>query len=386
MPASKAKFRPCRRGAVLVLMVILLPVLIAMVVFAIEVGRMYLVRSQLQTAVDASALAAGLQLREKPEDIDDAVKKSIKFAQLNHAGAYASVPKEAIVIEAGTWNDVLREFTPGSIEPDAIRVSATLDHEPFFFAKALGFHNFAVPRSAIAIAGGSPLDIVMTLDLSGSMRSQGRIEALQSAAPTFAKILKDVGDNDRLAVMGYGARISMYDPVERDHHGTPYTAAPSSLYPSSDDWCAVLEAPLTYDLEYIKKDVLDSNTLEANKYNGWTPIGGALRDSAHYLSQNARETVDRVIVLMSDGHANKPNGNGPGYARDMATYAASHEIKVFTISLGNGADEDLMQDIADLTGGEHFIAKGVSESTLTSALAEAFANIAHAMKQTQLVQ
>ena len=31
---------------------------------------------------------------------------------------------------------------------------------------------------------------------------------------------------------------------------------------------------------------------------------------------------------------------------------------MYTISLGNGADEDLMQQIADLTGGEHFIAKG----------------------------
>ena len=77
---------------------------------------------------------------------------------------------------------------------------------------------------------------------------------------------------------------------------------------------------------------------------------------------------------------------GPGTPWHMAAYAAGEEVKVYTISLGNGADEDLMQQIADATGGEHFIAKGVSTMTLSMALTEAFENIAHAMKQTQLVQ
>ena len=163
--------------------------------------------------------------------------------------------------------------------------------------------------------------------------------------------------------MGYGAMISRYDPAAAGHNGTPYTAAPASLYPS-DDWCAVLEAPLTYDLKFVQDNVLDSKTLIANKYNGWTPVGAVLRDSAHYLSLNARGGVEKLIVLMSDGHANKPTGNGPGYALDMAAYAAGQDIKVYTISLGDGADEDLMQQIADATGGEHFIAKGTASTTL----------------------
>ncbi|MEQ8837266.1 MAG: VWA domain-containing protein [Lacipirellulaceae bacterium] len=204
--------------------------------------------------------------------------------------------------------------------------------------------------------------------------------------PTFIDVLRDVGDNDRLGVMGYGAIISKYNPSSQGHGGVSYTLAPSSLYPSNDEWCGVLEAPLTYDLNYIRNNVLNSSTLLANKYNGWTPVGGALRDSAHYLSQNARSGVERVIILMSDGRANKPNGNGPGYALDMSYYAKGLNIKVYTISLGNGADEDLMQQIADVTGGEHFRAPGGSSGTLTTGLTDAFARIADAMKQTQLVQ
>ena len=88
---------------------------------------------------------------------------------------------------------------------------------------------------------------------------------------------------------------------------------------------------------------------------------------------------------MSDGQANKPNGNGPGYALDMASYASGLDIKVYTISLGTGADEDLMQQIADNTGGEHFQATGLS-GNLSADLTNAFEKIADAIKQTQLVQ
>jgi Ca-activated chloride channel family protein len=369
----------------MILMALLLPVLIAMVAFAIEMGRMFLVRNQLQTAVDSGALAAGLSLRENPDDVDAALAAGVDFVQRNRAGAFVTVPADAIIIEAGKWDSVTRTFTPGMDSPDAIQVNGTLDKEPMFFGRAMGLKTFAMPRAAIAIGGGSPLDIIMTLDLSGSMGSQGRIEALRDAAPVFIDVLESVGDNDRVGVMGYGAMNSRYDPVARGHNGVKYTLAPQSLYPPNDDWCGVLEAELTFDLDYIRNSVLDSGTLQANKYNGWTPIGGALRDSCHYLSQNARPSVEKVVVLMSDGHANKPAGNGPGYALDMASYAVSLDIKVYTISLGNGADEDLMQQIADMTGGEHFIASG-SAGELSGALTEAFAKIADAMKQTQLVQ
>ncbi len=56
------------------------------------------------------------------------------------------------------------------------------------------------------------------------------------------------------------------------------------------------------------------------------------------MDNNARDDVEKVIVLMSDGIANRPDNNGPGYAKEMAKYAAGLKIKVYTISLGNDAD------------------------------------------------
>jgi Flp pilus assembly protein TadG len=383
---ARCSARVQRRGATLVLVCLLLTVLFGMVAFAFDVGRMYLVRAQLQTAVDAGALAAGLKLRQDANDMAGAMAAARQFVQANRVGWLVTVPEDSIAIETGKWDRTTREFLAAALNPDVVRVMARQDHEPLIFARVLGHTTFGVPRMAIATTGGGTMDIMMVLDLSGSMGSQGRIQALQAAAPEFVKVIEEVGDDDRIGVMGYGALKGKYDPVSKGHTGTQYLAAPASLDPYNSDWTGVLEAPLTYDLAGLRTDVLTSSVLTANKYNGWTPIGGAIRDSAHYLNANARAEAKKVLVLMSDGHANKPEGNGPGYARDMAKYAKSLDTKVYTISLGNGADKQLMEGIAAVTGAEHFDATGSGQTELTARLTAAFRNVAGAIKGTQLVK
>ncbi len=85
--------RPRRRGATLILICILMVVLIGMVAFAVDVGRMYLVRAQLQSAVDSGALAATLQLKEDKDDLEAAVAAAEEFVQFNRVGWLAKVPR-----------------------------------------------------------------------------------------------------------------------------------------------------------------------------------------------------------------------------------------------------------------------------------------------------
>lgn len=382
MTASIRPARRRRRGATLILICILMIVLMAMVAFAVDTGRMYLVRAEMQSAVDAGALAAALQLRNDPQNLDAAVDVAKDYVQKNHVGWLATVPKDAITVEVGDWNSATSTFTTGGPNPNAVRVLGTSD-EPLFFSSVLGHSQFSAPRVAIATGSAKTQDVMMTLDLSGSMGSQGRIQALWDAAPVFVNALE--GSGDRIGVAGYGAIPGQYDPAARGDLGTVFTDTPEELFPDDSDWVAVLEAPLTTDFDYLRNTVLSEDNLKANKYNGWTPIGAALRDSAYYLSVNARPGVDRVIVLMSDGHANKPNGNGPGYARDMAHYAASLNIKVYTIALGNAADDDLMKDIADITGAKYFSAGGPANQ-LGDKLKDAFRNVASEVQRTQLVK
>jgi Mg-chelatase subunit ChlD len=377
-----------RRGATLVLIALLLVVLVGTAAFALEIGRMYTVRSQLQGAVDAGALAANLKLRSNPNDLAGAAAAAKDFVRRNRVGWLVTVPEDAINVEIGKWDADLRTFAVTADGPNAVRVFGRQDDEPLFFGRVFNRSQFTVPRSAVAAAGSQPLDIMMVLDLSGSMGDEGRIDALRNAAPDFVDVIDEMGDDDQIGVMGYGALPSRYDPTRAGHTGTVYTLAPAALKPASDgEWVGVLEAGLTTDFSYLKSSVLTTTGLTPSKYgDGYTPTGAALRDAAHYLDNNARDEVRKIIVLMSDGHANRPNGDGPGYALDMAGYAEGLEIDVYTISLGDDADIDFMTEIADITGAKHFDATGSGVTTLTQKLQDAFREAALAIKRSQLVQ
>ena len=369
----------------MILMLFLLVVVIAMVALAVDVGLMVLLRAQVQNAVDSGALAAALKLQGDPQEIQAAEDAARQFVQLNRVGMTALVPADAIDVEHGVFDGDTNTFTATDDSPNAVRVFARQDNQPFFFARILGHTTFGAPASAIASGTASQADIMMVLDLSGSMKTEGRIAALRHSAPVFVDIFDQADDNDQIGVMGLSADPDSYDPVARGDLGMLYA---SGLHPTANHHVGVLEAVLTTDFSYLRNTVLSKTNLEAGKYTNYTGTGAAIGDAAHYLTYGAeaREDVGKVIVLMSDGYANRPDGNGPGYARAMASYAAGLDVTIHTISLGNDADLVLMQQIADITGGQHFDATGSGWGTLTAQLTEAFEQAAAAIKRVQLVK
>ncbi|NQT16922.1 MAG: VWA domain-containing protein [Planctomycetes bacterium] len=389
-PRLKPTDRANRAGAAMVLMVFFLVIVIGMVAFAVDAGLTVLLGAEIQNAVDSGALAAGLRLQDNANDIEAAEDAARRFVRLNRVGMTALIAEDAIDVEAGIFDSDANTFTATNNSPNAVRVFARQDSQPFFFAKIFGQTTFGAPAEAIASADPRPLDAMMVLDLSGSMESSGRIEALWNAAPVFVDIIEeleseDSGPEDHIGMMGLSAHPAQYDPEDEGHSGIEYN---SGLHPTSNHNVGVLEAVLDDNFSYLRNTVLSQGNLPAGKYTNYTGTGAALGDAAHYLAYGAeaREGAKRAIVLMSDGAANRPSGNGPGYARTMAAYAAGLNVTVYTISLGNGADVDLMQDIADIGGGIHFDATGSGESALTDKLTEAFRRAAAAMKRVKLVQ
>jgi len=376
-----------RRGGTIVLLALLMVVVVGMTAFAVEVGRIHLLRAQIKKAVDAGTLAATLKLVEDQSATDEAAAAARQFVQLNRVGFGATVPEEAITVEIGTWDDETKVFTVTDDDPNAVRVVGEQNNEPFFFARIFGQTSFGANATSIAAGSGGPLDIMMVLDLSGSMSSSGRIEALQNAAPEFVDVIESYGGEDQVGVMAYGVE---YDEWEDGYgSGSPYLSAPSSELPGSSNYfVGVLEADLTDGFSDLRSNTLTSSTLTANKYGGGTPIGAAIRDAAHYLENSAfaRDDVRKIMILMSDGRANRPSSNGESYAYEMADYAAGLGVKVYTISLGSSADTDLMEEIAARTGATHFDATGAGESELTEVLTGAFQRAAAALKRPQLVQ
>jgi Mg-chelatase subunit ChlD len=104
-------------------------------------------------------------------------------------------------------------------------------------------------------------------------------------------------------------------------------------------------------------------TLSTKKWNGRTNIAAGINRGIQALTApSARPFAAKTMVLMSDGAANEPgNCASVGCAQafqaavDKAVQAKGQDIIIHTITYGE-ADEGLMQDIADATGGHHYVA------------------------------
>ncbi len=89
---------------------------------------------------------------------------------------------------------------------------------------------------------------------------------------------------------------------------------------------------------------------------------------------------------MTDGIANRPSSDPIGYVMEQVKRCQDSDYPVVTISLGAGADTDLMQQIADQTGGFHFnVPGGQTVDEYEEDLKEAFREIAD-IRPLQLVQ
>jgi len=189
------------------------------------------------------------------------------------------------------------------------------------------------------------IDIVMAVDVSGSMLAKdlkpNRMEALKSVASQFVK----ERPNDRIGLVVYAAEA--------------YTKAPVT-----SDKAVVLDA-----IRSIKYD---------NVLQDGTGIGMGLATAVNRLKDS--QAKSKVIILLTDG-VNNAGFIEPETASDIAR---QYGIKVYTIGIGtngmaefpyaiapNGQflfrmmqveiDQNLMKSIAQKTGGKYFRATSNSK-------------------------
>jgi hypothetical protein len=131
-------------GVALVLLALMLPVITGMVALVVDVGQAYEERREVQTAVDAAALAGAAYLPESP---NAAVAAAIEYANRNGVSIQASDVK---VYGTYVASDISLCHTP--ILQDTIEVKAARN-VGFGFAKVLGIGSANVSASAKAIVG-----------------------------------------------------------------------------------------------------------------------------------------------------------------------------------------------------------------------------------------
>ena len=151
-------------GQVLVFALVCMVVLIAMVGFAVDVGHAYLVQRQLQSGVDAAALAGA-------QELPDPVLVT-NVATLY--GPSSKNPPTAINNSNTTVEMKCVKAAPGCSSTfntyNAVKVSATSDVKTFF-ARVVGIDSLTVKATATACSpcSAKPLDIMVVLDRTGSM-------------------------------------------------------------------------------------------------------------------------------------------------------------------------------------------------------------------------
>ncbi|HLA85720.1 MAG TPA: VWA domain-containing protein [Thermoguttaceae bacterium] len=157
------------------------------------------------------------------------------------------------------------------------------------------------------------------------------VTAVKDAVGVFMDYIQEVDCEDKVALVIYNS--------------------------SSGD--AYKELSLTTNLSTVEDTV---HHRQAAHYDNYTNIGAGIRKGWEELDAHARVGAKKMIVLMTDGNANRPNGEsyGRSYALTQAANAAAKNYQIVTISLGQSADTELMQEIADATNGVHYNIPGGS--------------------------
>ena len=109
-----------RRGAVIVMVGIMMVTLVSISAISIDFSRLWALRNELQTSADAAAHAGAIQL-QPPNNAGTTIAVATSYANINKA-MQGTVTVDSV--ELGDWDDIARTFTPAppASYTDAVRV------------------------------------------------------------------------------------------------------------------------------------------------------------------------------------------------------------------------------------------------------------------------
>lgn len=347
-----------RRGAILPLVTIVLPVLMILLGFSVDLAYMQNTRMELRAATDAAARAAATTLSQT-DDLLLARERAKLIAQNNFVGGTALELRDADVEFGRSLPDANGRwlFTAGGSPPNAVRVlgnrtSGSLGGAvPLYFGGFVGQHSFE--PSQTATASFLNVDICLVLDRSSSMKlnadsseagmytsdprfcqppnAASRWEALDGAMRIFLQILGESNALEQVALVTYSSDLSAYKPA----------LCGASSKPSS------LDTPLDTDLSLVEDEM---NRLLSDVWNGNTYIESGMRTGITAITDpvRGRKFANKVMIVLTDGHENEGN------AVLAAESARGEQIIVNSITFGDFADQATMAQVAQVGGGRHY--------------------------------
>ena len=177
----------------------------------------------------------------------------------------------------------------------------------------------------------SPLDVVFSIDSSGSMSWSDPTKLRMEASKNFIDKLNPT--TDQVGAVNWDDRV-------------------------------IGSEPLTTDFQKVK-DFIDSG----GAFVG-TNLDAGLNEAIKLLDEGGRATSSKYIIFLTDGQGDYTPSGSPGSPADDAK---NKGYVIYTIGLGEGVDETILQEIADVTGGKYLLASDAS--VLDSVFSEIFQEI-----------
>lgn len=351
-----------RSASALALLVVLLPVVLAIAAYAINVVYMELARTQLQVNTDIATRAAGRTLAVTG-DQKQAIAAARRMLQLNtFVNQRLNVTDNNIVFGASTRTSSSERYSFSlSNNPNAVRFETNGKvRVPMLFPTMGVPIDFKPVKQAISTQ--SELDIALVIDRSGSM-AFGSGEVAGNYNPAAAPLGWKFGDpvppysrwND--AVSAVDSFLSYLNTTVHDER--------VALITYSDT--ASRDKQLTTNYTLLGASLAD---ISRSFKGGSTNIGDGITFGAAELGNKstARPWASRVLIVLTDGIWT--SGIDPSVA---ATAAAGQDITIYTLTFSAEADQVKMSEIAAIGRGLHFHAANGTELT------EAFRAIAHSL-------
>lgn len=354
-----------RSGATLVLIALILPVILLLASFAINIAYIESVNTEVQIVTDAAAKAAG-RAYIATGSTTTALAVANEVAQANPIASNLTIqylPQDLQVgISTRASELELYQFSAGS-GGNAIRLSTNslssgIGTAPQPLFPMLSTNEIRPLRTAVSTQ--SLLDVALVVDASGSMAYRSDEAAVYPPSPMDAPTGWNFGD-----------------PVPPNARWLDLLGAVATFNQELDDSAqAELLALCVYNQTAWTSQRLTSNYSQVGVRldeisqaftGGGTNIGAGIYQGISALNDTtyARNYASKVIVLMTDGVHNY--GSDPIFASECA---AEGGITIFTVSFSDEADEGLMETIAHNAGGQHF------HAVTSGQLIEAFQQIA----------
>lgn len=333
------------QGSTLVTVAMTLLVLVIFLALAVDVASAYAERRKMQNAADAAALAGAEVLIGGGSDAD--VYNAISEYTLTQGSADSF---ESFYIPSG--QAVGSGFVPS--DATGVRIIAR-ETVPTFFAGVMGINS--MPAVGEAGGGFSPVDIVLVMDRSGSMDDDSCAGDISSCSYTYMNkhICEDtcggVWTSPRQPITDAKEAAKLF--VDLNNPTFAHLALASYAYDYK------IDQSLTDNFGVVKTAI--DNLSAAGCTNA---AGGLYKGREELNGPNARSDAMHFIIFLTDGLPNKglttaqSCSSCPDYcpqakeaAREQAVEAVDEHIVIHTIAMGSKADQALMQEVADITGG-----------------------------------